>query len=50
MYKTRNRATMRLLEAALKWAGIALLLISFAMLVYLGTTLLTHRAGWILVP
>lgn len=50
MYKTRNRATMRLLEAGLKWSGITLLSISFALLVYLGAVLLTQRAGWILVP
>ncbi len=50
MHETRNRATMRLLEAALKWVGRTLLLISFAMLVYLGAVLLTQRAGWILVP
>ena len=36
LYETRNRAPMRLLEAALKWVGITLLLISCAMLVYLG--------------
>ena len=50
LYKTRNRATMRLLEAGLKWSGITLLSISFALLVYLGAVLLTQRAGWILVP
>jgi len=48
LYKTRNRATMRLLEA-LKWVGVTLLLISCAMLVYLGVVLLTQGAGWILV-
>ena len=50
MYKTRNRATMRLLEAALKWVGTTLLLISCAMLVYLGAVLLTQGAGSMLVP
>jgi len=50
LYKTRNRVTMRLLEAALKWVGTTLLLISCAMLVYLGAVLLTQGAGWILVP
>ncbi len=50
LYKTGNRAARRLLEAALKWVGITFLLISCAMLVYLGTILLTQGAGWILVP
>ena len=50
LYKTRNRATRRLLEAALKWVGITLLLLSCAMLVYLGVVLLTQGAGWLLVP
>ena len=44
MYETRKRASMRLLEAVLKWVGITLLL------VYLGAVLLTQGAGWILVP
>lgn len=50
MYETRNRATRQLLEAALKWVGITLLLISCALLVYLGAVLLTQGAGWKLVP
>ena len=33
LYKTRNWATRRLLEEALKWVGITLLLISCVMLV-----------------
>jgi hypothetical protein len=50
LYKTRTRVTRRLLEAALKWVGITLLLISCVLLVYLGAVLLTQGAGWILVP
>jgi hypothetical protein len=50
LHETRNRATRRLLEAVLKWAGIALLLVACVMLVYLGAVLLTRGAGWILVP
>jgi hypothetical protein len=50
LYETRKRASMRLLEAGLKWVGITLLLVSCAMLVYLGAVLLTRGAGWILVP
>ena len=50
LYKTRTLRTRRLLEAALKWAGITLLLISCAMLAYLGVVLITQGAGWILVP
>ena len=50
LYETRNRATRRLLETVLKWAGITLLFISCAMLVYLGAVLLVRGADWILVP
>ena len=50
MDETRKRATMRLLEAVLKWAGIALLLVACALLVYLGAVLLARGAGSILVP
>ena len=49
MYE-RNRTTMRLLEAVLKWAGIALLLVACVMLVYLGVVLFVRGADWILVP
>jgi hypothetical protein len=41
LHEARKRATMRLLEAALKWVGITLLLVACAMLVYLGAVLLT---------
>ncbi len=45
-----KRATMRLLEAVLKWAGIALLLVACGLLVFLGVVLLVRGAGSILVP
>jgi hypothetical protein len=48
--ETRDRAARRLLEAALKGAGIALLLVSCALLVYMGAVLLARGAEWILVP
>jgi hypothetical protein len=50
LYETRKRATRRLLEAVLKWAGIALLLVACGLLVFLGAVLLVRGAGWILVP
>ena len=49
LHKTRKRATRRLLDAALKGLGIALLLVACAMLVYLVAVLFAWRAGWILV-
>ena len=49
MDETTKRATSRLLEVLLKWAGIALLLVACALLVYLGGVLLARGAGWILV-
>ncbi len=48
--ETRKRTTMRLLEVVLKGAGIALLLVACALLVYLGAVLLARGAGSILVP
>jgi hypothetical protein len=48
--ETTKRATSRLLEAVLKWAGIALLLVACGLLVYLGAALLAWGAGSILVP
>ena len=50
MDETTKRATSRLLEAVLKWAGIALLLVACALLVYLGAVLFARAAGSILVP
>jgi hypothetical protein len=49
LYETRKRATRLLLEAVLKWAGITLLLVACAMLVYLGAVLAARGADWILV-
>ena len=46
----QKRATRRLLEAVLKWAGIALLLVACGLLVFLGAVLLVRGAGSILVP
>ena len=48
--ETTKRATSRLLEVLLKWAGIALLLVACALLVYLGAVLFARAAGSILVP
>ena len=50
LHETRTRATRRLLEAVLKWAGIALLLVACALLVYLGAVLFARGAGSIPVP
>jgi hypothetical protein len=50
LYETIRRATRRLLEAMLKWAGVTLLLVSCALLVYLGAVLLARGAGWLLFP
>ena len=48
--ETTERTTRRLLEVLLKGAGIALLLVACALLVYLGAVLLAREADWILVP
>ena len=56
LHKTTKRATRpkraprRLLEAVLKWAGIALLLVACGLLVFLGAVLLVRGAGSILAP
>ena len=50
LHERRKRATRRLLEAALKWLGIALLLVACTMFVYLGAILLARVADWILIP
>jgi hypothetical protein len=42
LHETRKRATKRLLEAVLKGARIALLLVACALLVYLGAVLLAR--------
>jgi hypothetical protein len=48
--ETTKRATMWVLEVVLKGAGMALLLVACALLVYLGAVLLARGAGSILVP
>jgi hypothetical protein len=50
LHKTTKRDTMRLLEAVLKWAGMALLLVVCGLLVYLGAVLFARGAGSIPVP
>jgi hypothetical protein len=50
LYEPRKRDARRRLEAALKWAGISLLLVSCALLVYLGAALFARGMEWILVP
>ncbi len=50
MHDARYRATRRLLEAVLKWVGITLLLVSCAMLVYLGAVLFARAAAWAFFP
>ncbi len=50
LHETRKRATMRLLVAMLKWTGATLLLVSCAMLVYLGAMLLARLLAGTLSP
>lgn len=50
LHETRKRAAMRLLEAVLKWAGATLLLVSCALLVYLGAVVLARLSAWLLFP
>ena len=50
LHETRKRAPRRLLEAVLKGAGVALLLIACAMLVYLGAVLLARLSAGTLSP
>ena len=50
LHETRKKATMRLLVAMLKWAGATLLLVSCAMLVYLGAVLLARLSAGTLSP
>jgi hypothetical protein len=50
LHKTTKRDTVRLLEAVLKWAGMALLLVVCGLLVYLGAVLFARAAGSIPVP
>lgn len=48
--ETLRRATRRLLGAVLKWVGITALLISAALLVYLGAVLLARLSVWAFFP
>ncbi len=50
LYETIRRATMRLLEAVLKWAGITALLVSLALMVYLGAILIARLSVWTFYP
>ena len=50
MYEAIRRATTRLLEAMLKWVGVTLILVSCALLVYLGAVLLTRLSAEALFP
>ena len=50
LYETIRRATMRLLEAVLKWAGITALLVSLALMVYLGAILIARLSVWAFYP
>ena len=50
VYEKILRAVMRLLEAALKSAGLTALVISCALLVYLGAVLLARLSAWVLFP
>lgn len=47
---TRSTGPWRLVEALLKGAGMALLLVACAMFVYLGAVLFARGMDWILVP
>ena len=50
LHGPKKRDARRLLEAALKWAGITLLLVSCALSVYLGAALSARGMEWILAP
>lgn len=50
MYETIRRATTRLAEGVLKWVGITALVVSCALLVYMGALLLARLAAWIIFP
>ncbi|CAA9222439.1 MAG: hypothetical protein AVDCRST_MAG93-504, partial [uncultured Chloroflexia bacterium] len=50
VYEKMPRNVTRLLEAALKWAGLTALMISCALLVYLGGVLLARLSAWVLFP
>jgi hypothetical protein len=50
VYEKMPRVVTRLLEAALKWAGLTAFVISCALLVYLGGVLLARLSAWVLFP
>jgi hypothetical protein len=50
VYEKIPRVVKRLLEAALKWAGLTALVISCALLVYLGAVVLARLSAWVLFP
>ena len=50
MHEKIPRVVMRLLEAALKWAGLTAIMISCALLVYIGAVLLARLSAWMLFP
>lgn len=54
MHETIRRAARRLQEALLlpllKWAGAALLVVSCALMVYLGAVLLARLMLWVFYP
>lgn len=50
LHETRKRAAMRLLEAVLKWVGATLLLVSCALLIYLGAVVLARLSAGALLP
>ena len=50
LHDARYRAARRLLEAVLKWVGITLLVVSCAVLVYLGAVGLARLSAWAFFP
>ena len=44
------RATLRVLPPVLKWVGAVMVLVSCALLVYLGAILLARMAVWAFFP
>lgn len=45
-----TRAASRLLVAMLKWTGLTALVVSCALLVYLGAVVLARLSAWVLFP
>jgi len=50
MYEKIPRVVTRLLEAALKWVGLTALVISCALMVYLGAVVVARLSAWVLLP